>query len=162
MIIILGLIVFGIVVFLVSKNWKRTVQVMSGRGLFEVYNFIFTKNTFKRLPLVAGAFPNGSFPPNELLGKNSPHQDKWARVALAEMSEVNAEDGLRSQERTKQMDVRDNIIFEFYSFFVSRQNPNPPRPDQIHIPHITVLDWRSFSNSRIFDKVGSSEVIKTL
>ena len=38
-IIIIGLIALGIIVFLVSKNWKRSLQVMSGWGIYEAYNF---------------------------------------------------------------------------------------------------------------------------
>ena len=38
---IIGLILLGVIVFLISKNWKRTVQVMSGWGLYEAYNFSF-------------------------------------------------------------------------------------------------------------------------
>ncbi len=39
--IIVGVVILGIIVFLVSKNWKRTVQVMSGWGLYEAWNFSF-------------------------------------------------------------------------------------------------------------------------
>jgi hypothetical protein len=39
--IIVSVIILGIIVFLVSKNWKRTVQVMSGWGIYEAYNFLF-------------------------------------------------------------------------------------------------------------------------
>jgi len=38
-IIIIGLITLGIVIFLVSKNWRRSIQVMSGWGIYEAYNF---------------------------------------------------------------------------------------------------------------------------
>ncbi|MEI8339240.1 MAG: hypothetical protein WCF94_01090 [bacterium] len=36
-----GILLFGLVVFLVSKNIKRTAVVMSGWGLYEAYNFAF-------------------------------------------------------------------------------------------------------------------------
>jgi len=39
--IIIGIIILGIIVFLVSKNWRRAVQVMSWWGLYEVWNFSF-------------------------------------------------------------------------------------------------------------------------
>ena len=38
-IIIAGLVILGIIVFLVSKNWRRSLQVMSGWGIYEVFNF---------------------------------------------------------------------------------------------------------------------------
>ena len=38
---IVGVVVLGVIVFLVSKNWKRTVQVMSGWGIYEAYAFAF-------------------------------------------------------------------------------------------------------------------------
>lgn len=38
-IIIAGLVILGIVVFLVSKNRRRSLQVMSGWGIYEVFNF---------------------------------------------------------------------------------------------------------------------------
>ena len=37
--IIGGIVILGIIIFLVSKNWKRTIQVMSGWGIYEVFNF---------------------------------------------------------------------------------------------------------------------------
>lgn len=40
-IVILGVIILGIIVLLVSKNLKRSLQVMSGWGLYEAYNFAF-------------------------------------------------------------------------------------------------------------------------
>ncbi|MGB8815735.1 MAG: hypothetical protein WCC74_00645 [Minisyncoccia bacterium] len=40
-IIVLGIAILGAVIFLISKNIKRTFQVMSGWGLYEVYNFAF-------------------------------------------------------------------------------------------------------------------------
>ena len=39
--VIIGVVILGIIVFLVSKNWKRSLQVMSGWGLYEAYNFAF-------------------------------------------------------------------------------------------------------------------------
>jgi hypothetical protein len=38
--IIGGVIILGIVIFLVPKNWRRAVQVMSGWGIYETYNFL--------------------------------------------------------------------------------------------------------------------------
>jgi len=40
-VLVAGIVILGIIVFLVSKNWKRTVQVMSGWGLYEAYCFAF-------------------------------------------------------------------------------------------------------------------------
>lgn len=37
--IAIGVIVLGIIIFLISKNLKRTAQVMSGWGIYEAYNF---------------------------------------------------------------------------------------------------------------------------
>ena len=39
--IILGIMVLGIIVFFVSKNIKKTAQVISAWGIYEVYNSIF-------------------------------------------------------------------------------------------------------------------------
>lgn len=38
---LIGIIIFGLIIFFVSKNWKRTVQVMSGWGMYEAWNFTF-------------------------------------------------------------------------------------------------------------------------
>jgi hypothetical protein len=39
--VLAGLIIVGVVIFLISKNWKRAVQVMSGWGMYEAWNFTF-------------------------------------------------------------------------------------------------------------------------
>ena len=39
--VILGIMVLGIIVFFVSKNIKKTAQVMTAWGLYEAYNFSF-------------------------------------------------------------------------------------------------------------------------
>ena len=51
--ILLGIAAVGGLVFLVSKNWKRTVQVMSGWGLYELWNFAFD---FLIWPLIQGFY----------------------------------------------------------------------------------------------------------
>ena len=38
-IITTGILILGIIIFLVSKNWRRSLQVMSGWGIYEAYNF---------------------------------------------------------------------------------------------------------------------------
>ena len=43
----------GFIVFLVSKNLKRTIQVMSGWGLYEAYNFSFD---FLAWPIIQAIF----------------------------------------------------------------------------------------------------------
>ncbi len=43
----------GIIIFLISKNWRRTVQVMSGWGILEAYNSIWE---FIIWPIVQGLF----------------------------------------------------------------------------------------------------------
>jgi hypothetical protein len=40
-VVLFGLITLGLIVFLISKNFKRAVQVMSGWGIYEIYNFSF-------------------------------------------------------------------------------------------------------------------------
>ena len=51
--IIIGVIILGFIVFLVSKNLKRTIQVMSGWGLYEAYNFSFD---FLAWPIIQAFF----------------------------------------------------------------------------------------------------------
>jgi len=53
LILIIGILVLGLLVFVVSKNLKRTVQVMSGWGLYEVYNFVFD---FLIWPIIQAVF----------------------------------------------------------------------------------------------------------
>ena len=51
--VIIGVIILGFIVFLVSKNLKRTIQVMSGWGLYEAYNFSFD---FLAWPIIQAFF----------------------------------------------------------------------------------------------------------
>ena len=50
---ILGVVILGIIVLFVSKNLKRSLQVMSGWGLYEAYNFAFD---FLVWPIIQGFF----------------------------------------------------------------------------------------------------------
>lgn len=51
--IAVGIVTFGIIVWLVSKNLKNTLKVMSGWGIYEAYNFAFD---FLIWPIIQGFY----------------------------------------------------------------------------------------------------------